>query len=43
MRDHSGKLVAWLDRELGNDEMVEFERHIAACIDCRGRIETIGK
>jgi hypothetical protein len=40
MRDHSGKLVAWLDRELGDDEMAEFERHIAACIDCQGRIET---
>jgi hypothetical protein len=28
MCDHSGKLMAWLDRELGDDEMAELERHI---------------
>jgi hypothetical protein len=31
--------MAWLDRELGNDEMVEFERHIGACSECRNRLE----
>jgi hypothetical protein len=31
--------MAWLDRELGNDEMVEFERHIGACSECRSRLE----
>jgi hypothetical protein len=32
--------MAWLDRELGNDEMVELERHIGACSECRGRLES---
>ena len=40
MCDHSGRLMAWLDRELGNDEMVEFERHIGACSECRSRLES---
>jgi Putative zinc-finger len=31
--------MAWLDRELGNDEMVELERHIGACSECRSRLE----
>jgi anti-sigma factor RsiW len=40
MCNHSGKLVAWLDRELGSDEMVELERHIDACSECRSRLES---
>jgi putative zinc finger protein len=32
--------MAWLDRELGNDEMVELERHIGACSECRSRLES---
>jgi hypothetical protein len=32
--------MAWLDRELRNDEMVELERHIGACSECRGRLES---
>lgn len=40
MCDHSGRLMAWLDRELGNDEMVELERHIGACSECRSRLES---
>jgi hypothetical protein len=32
--------MAWLDRELGNDEMVELERHIGACNECRGRLRS---
>ena len=40
MCDYSGKLVAWLDRELGNDEMSEVERHIGACNECQSRVET---
>lgn len=31
--------MAWLDRELGNDEMVELERHTGACSECRSRLE----
>jgi hypothetical protein len=40
MCNHSGKLMAWLDRELGSDEMVELERHIDACSECRSRLES---
>jgi len=40
MCDHAGRLMAWLDRELGNDEMVELERHIGACSECRSRLES---
>jgi anti-sigma factor RsiW len=40
MCDHSGKLVAWLDGELGNDEMAELERHISACGECRSQLES---
>jgi hypothetical protein len=40
MCEHAGKLVAWLDHELGNDEMLELERHIDACSDCRSRLES---
>jgi len=32
--------MAWLDRELGNDEMVELERHIGVCSECRSRLES---
>jgi hypothetical protein len=32
--------MAWLDRELGNDEMVELEGHIGACSECRSRLES---
>jgi Putative zinc-finger len=40
MCDHSGKLVARLDGELGNDEMAELERHISACGKCRSQLES---
>jgi Putative zinc-finger len=35
MCDHSGRLVAWLDREMRADEAAEMERHVAACAECR--------
>jgi anti-sigma factor RsiW len=40
MCNHSGKLMVWLDRELGSDEMVELERHIDACSECRSRLDS---
>jgi Putative zinc-finger len=40
MCDHSGKLMAWLDRELGSDEMAELERHIGSCGECRSQLES---
>jgi hypothetical protein len=35
MCDFSGKLIAWLDRELPVDESAEVERHLEACSECR--------
>jgi hypothetical protein len=35
MCDYSGRLVAWLDREMQADEASEIERHVAACAECR--------
>jgi hypothetical protein len=35
MCDYSGRLVAWLDREMQADEASEMERHVAACAACR--------
>jgi hypothetical protein len=40
MCEHSGRLMAWLDRELGNDAMMELERHVGACSECRSRLES---
>lgn len=39
MCDYSGKLVAWMDRELPDNEAADVERHIVACAECRGRID----
>jgi anti-sigma factor RsiW len=30
--------MAWLDRELGSDEMAQLELHIGACSECRSRL-----
>jgi Putative zinc-finger len=35
MCDYSGRLVAWLDREMGVDDAAEMDRHVAACAECR--------
>jgi anti-sigma factor RsiW len=35
MCDFSGRLIAWLDRELQQDEAIEVERHVQACPECR--------
>ena len=37
MCDFSGKLVAWLDRELPAEEAADVERHLEACTECRSR------
>jgi hypothetical protein len=39
MCDFSGKLIAWLDRELSTEESAEVERHLEACSECRGDVE----
>jgi hypothetical protein len=38
MCEYSGKLIAWLDRELANDEMAEIDRHISNCPECRSQV-----
>ena len=38
MCDFSGKLIAWVDRELPESEASDVERHIAECVECRHRL-----
>lgn len=35
MCEFSGKLVAWMDGELAQDEAAAVERHLGACAECR--------
>jgi anti-sigma factor RsiW len=39
MCDISGKLIAWLDRELPAEEAAEVERHFADCSECRTGVD----
>jgi anti-sigma factor RsiW len=39
MCDFSGKLIAWLDRELSAEEASEIERHVKACSECRSEVD----
>jgi hypothetical protein len=39
MCDFSGRLVAWMDRELPENEAADVERHVRDCSDCRGRAD----
>jgi anti-sigma factor RsiW len=38
MCDLSGRLIAWLDRELREDEAADVERHLRACAECRSQV-----
>jgi anti-sigma factor RsiW len=38
MCDYSGKLVAWLDQELGDDQMLEVQHHARECLECRTQL-----
>ncbi len=38
MCDFSGKLVAWMDRELPDNEAADVERHVRDCSECRRRV-----
>jgi anti-sigma factor RsiW len=40
MCDFSGRLVAWMDRELPDNEAADVERHVRECSECRGRVDT---
>jgi anti-sigma factor RsiW len=35
MCDFSGRLIAWMDGELAENEAAEVERHVQACSECR--------
>jgi hypothetical protein len=39
MCELSGKLIAWLDRELSVEETAEVERHLAGCSECRSGVD----
>ena len=39
MCDFSGKLIAWLDRELPTEEGADVERHVESCAKCRSDLD----
>jgi len=39
MCDFSGRLVAWMDRELPDNEAADAERHLRDCSECRRRVD----
>lgn len=39
MCDFSGRLVAWMDRELPDNEAADAERHVQDCPECRRRVD----
>jgi anti-sigma factor RsiW len=40
MCDFSGKLIAWMDGELPDDEAAAVDRHLGKCSECRERVDT---
>jgi Putative zinc-finger len=38
MCDFRGKLIAWMDGELGESDAADVERHVRACGECRERL-----
>ncbi len=43
MCDISGKLIAWMDGELAENEAVEVERHVRDCSECRSHVDAFGE
>jgi anti-sigma factor RsiW len=39
MCDFSGRLIAWLDRELPAEEAAEVEQHLENCAECRAGLD----
>lgn len=39
MCDFSGRLVAWMDRELPGNEAAHAERHVRDCSECQRRVD----
>jgi hypothetical protein len=40
MCDFSGKLIAWLDRELTEAEAIQVGRHVRRCAECRRAVSS---
>jgi hypothetical protein len=40
MCEYSGRLVAWLDRELPDEEAANVECHVRQCTECRAAVNT---
>jgi anti-sigma factor RsiW len=43
MCDFSGRLIAWIDGEVGPDEAAGVEQHIAVCGECRNCVREFGQ
>src|SRR5271170_6466171 len=43
MCDFSGRLIAWMDHELPQDEADEVARHLQACPQCRLNLDAYAK
>jgi len=43
MCDVSGKLIAWMDGELAENEVADVKHHIRGCSECRSRVEAFGE
>jgi len=43
MCDFSGRLIAWMDRELSERERAEIQRHLAACPECHEQLAAYEK
>jgi Putative zinc-finger len=39
MCEFSGKLIAWLDRELPAEDAANVEQHLESCVGCRSSVE----
>ena len=39
MCDFSSRLIAWMDREVPDNEAADVERHVRDCSECRGRVD----
>jgi anti-sigma factor RsiW len=43
MCDVLGKLIAWMDGELAENEATDVERHVGWCSECRRHVEAYGE
>lgn len=43
MCDVSGKLIAWMDGELAEQEATDVERHVRGCMECRNSVDRLGE